>query len=156
MRDKKTYNGFNREEASLVKAIDEKLIFDELMPAIRAVVKSGGGADAILRKSEPLAAVNLIKHASSEDEQVALKASIEILNRTQGRPVERSVNLYGDINRMNERDVDAQIMRLLETTGARPLVEAAVEVKAAPKRKQRRKPRKSNPLADTPDGTPQA
>ena len=139
---------YNHAEHRMVKLLDEKALFDELMPAIRAVVKAGGGADAILRKREPLADVNLIKATTSYDEQVALKANIEILNRTQGRPVERSVNLYGDINRMNERDVDAQIMRLLETTGARPLVEAAVEVKAAPKKRQRRKPRVSNPLAD--------
>lgn len=138
-------------ESDLVKAIDEKKLFDAIMPAIKAVVRSGGGADAILRKSEPLAAVKLIEKANSDDDGISLKASIEILNRTQGRPVERSVNLYGDISRMNEADVDNQIRRLLDSTGAKDLIETTLSVmppKKTKRKAQARKPRKSDPRGE--------
>lgn len=137
-----------KEERLLINAIHEKALFDQIMPAIREAVKSGGGADAILKKSEPLAATRLVQSAASDDPAVSLKASIEILNRTQGKPVERSINVYGDISKMNERDVDAQIMSLLERTGAQKLVETTLDISAKPTRKraQKRKPRKSDPL----------
>jgi hypothetical protein len=141
----------NDTEDSVIAALQEKALFDQIMPAIREAVQSGGGADAILKRSEPLAAVKLVQHSQSDDPHVSLKASTEILNRVSGKPVERSVNVFADISKMNEKDVDAQIMMLLEKTGATPLIEAVVDSpkKALPtKVKQKRKPRLSKPLAD--------
>lgn len=138
-----------KQENDLIKAIHEKQLFDEIMPAIRAAVKAGGGAEHILKKSESIAATNLVKSALSEDAGVALKASIEILNRTQGKPVERSVNIYGDISKMSEGDVDNQIIMLLEKAGAKQLVANTLDVKPV---KKARKPRKSQLFGE---GNPQ-
>jgi hypothetical protein len=124
----------------------EMELFQELMPAIRQILKSGGGADQVLKKSEPLAAVNLVKHAHSEDAGVALKASIEILNRVSGKPVERSMNIYADISKTNEADLDNQILRILEQSGAKRLVEDTLDISLTKKKKkaQKRKPRKAD------------
>ena len=137
----------NKEESRMVRSMDSLRLYEALMPAIQAVVASGGGADSILRKSEAMAAVQLVESLSSEKDDVKLKASIEILNRTVGRPVERSLNIYGDLSKMNEKDIDNQILRAIEKSGAQPIVEAALtEHKLLPKK---RKPRKSDPLGTT-------
>lgn len=133
-----------REEKEMIKAIHEKRLFDQIMPAVRAAVKAGGGADAVLKKSETLAALALIEGTQSEKDEVRLKAATEILNRTIGRPVERSINIYGDLTRMNEKDVDSQIMLLLENTGASKLLkDAGVTAPKSKRSKQKRKPRQT-------------
>jgi hypothetical protein len=134
----------SKHESDLIKAIEEKRLFDEIMPAIRAAIKAGGGADQVLKKSETLAAMRLIEATNSDKEDVRLKAATEILNRTIGKPVERSVNIYGDISKLNERDIDNQIMMLFEKQGAKQLL-ASTGI-AHPRSKQKRKPRKSDPL----------
>lgn len=131
------------EEKRMIRTLDNLKLYDELMPAIKAVVAAGGGADQILRKSEALAALQLVGALDSEKDDVRLKASVEILNRSLGKPVERSVSIYGDISKMNERDIDNQIMKALERSGAHQLIEAAVTERALPKVKQSRKPRKA-------------
>lgn len=144
--------GSNSEERKMIRTLDNLKLYDELMPAIKAVVAAGGGADQILRKSEALAALQLVGSLDSEKDDVRLKASVEILNRSLGKPVERSVNIYGDISKMNERDIDNQIMKALERSGAHQLIEAAVvERHLPPKVKQSRKPRVPKLINETPD-----
>jgi hypothetical protein len=120
-------------------------IFQQVWPAIKAALKAGGGADVVLKKSETLAAMKLIQATNSEKEEVRLKAATEILNRTQGKPVERSINVYGDLSRMDEKDLDSQIANLLHRQGATRLLKKALDI-PTPKRSQKRKPRKSDPL----------
>lgn len=138
----------------MIKALDEKRMFDSLMPALRAILKAGGGADKVLKQSEPLAAVNLVKHAASEDEGIALKASIEILNRVSGKPVERSINVYADTGRLSDRDLDSQIQRLIKQSGAKQFLQQTLDV--TPKKKgrkaQKRKPRVSEFTPEVTDG----
>lgn len=133
----------NRDEANMLRTMDNLRLYDTLMPAIRAAAIAGGGADQILKRSESLAALQLIESLDSEKDDVKLKASVEILNRTSGKPVERTLNIYGDISKMNERDIDAQILRAIEKTGAHQLIEAAVSERPFAKIKQTRKPRKA-------------
>jgi len=134
----------------MTRTLDNLKLYDELMPAIRAAATAGGGADQILKKSEVLAAIKLIEAVNSDKADVSLKAAIEILNRSLGKPVERTLNIYGDISRMNERDIDNQILKAIERSGAEKLIEAVVtERKILPKVKQSRKPRNGNPVEET-------
>lgn len=145
----------NTTEHKFIRTLDELRLYDELIPSIRAAALAGGGAEQILKRSEAIAALQLVESLSSEKDDVKLKASIEILNRTTGKPVERTLNIYGDISKMNERDVDNQILRAIEKSGAHALIEAATASKLLPKVKQSRKPRKSEPLVTieaTPEG----
>lgn len=146
----------NSEETKLIRTLDNLKLYDELMPAIRAAAIAGGGADQILKKSEAIAALKLVESLDSEKADVSLKAAIEVLNRTSGKPVERTLNIYGDISRMNEKDIDNQILRAIEKTGANQLIEAAVtERKLLPNKiKQSRKPRKPKLLGQEPDKNP--
>lgn len=144
----------NRTEHKLIRTLDELRLYDELIPSIRAAAIAGGGAEQILKRSEAMAALQLVESLSSEKDDVKLKASIEILNRTTGKPVERTLNIYGDISKLNERDVDNQILRAIEKSGAHALIEAATASKLLPKIKQSRKPRKSEPLV-TVETTPE-
>lgn len=134
----------------MVRTLDNLRLYDQLMPAIRAAALSGGGADAILKKAESLAVLRIIELIDSEKDDVSLKASVEVANRSLGKPVERTLNLYSDISKMNERDVDNQILRAISTSGATQLIEAAVAERSLPtpktRIKQARKPRKSEPL----------
>jgi hypothetical protein len=148
----------NKEERELINAIHKKRklepkieaefqLFQRMLPAIREAINANGGADAILKKSESIAAMTLIEATQSEKDEVRLKAASEILNRTIGRPVERSVNIYGDISKMNERDIDNQIMQLIDRTGAKNLIETTLGVKVRKKKRlQSRKPRKNEAL----------
>lgn len=137
-------------ENSYASAIQKKQLFDELMPMIHAVARAGGGAEKILKQSEAAAAANLVYSMGSDKADVSLKASVEILNRTTGKPVERSFNIYGDLSKLNEKDLDNQILRAIQRTGSPQLLEKIIqpiEVSPAPaKVKQSRKPRISNPV----------
>lgn len=138
----------NKQENRIIRNLDDVKLYDTLMPAIRACMLAGGGADAILKKAESLAVLKIVELIGSEKDDVALKASVEVANRSLGKPVERTLNIYGDISRMNERDIDNQILKAIEKSGATQLIDAVItERKTLPvKIKQTRKPRKSDPL----------
>lgn len=118
---------FNDIETTAVRNLDNLALYDEIMPAIRAAARAGGGADALLKQSEILAVLKIIELTGSQKPDVALRAATEILNRAIGKPVERSISVYGDINKMNERDLDSQIARLIKRTGADHLVATALK-----------------------------
>lgn len=143
----------NKAENRMVKSLDDLKLYEALMPAIRAVVVNGGGADAILKKAESLAVMKIVQLIGSEKDEVALKASVEVANRSLGKPVERTLNIYGDISKLNEKDIDNQIMKAIEKSGADKIIEAVVTERGSlpVKVKQSRKPRKSDPIGqDTP------
>lgn len=147
MKRRLPING-SKQERDMVRTLDNLRLYDQLMPAIRAAFVSGGGSDQILKKAESIAAMGLVESLIAEKEDIRLKAQIEVLNRTSGKPVERTLNIYGDISKLNERDLDNQILKAIETSGAQPLIEAVMTERKlpAPKVKQSRKPRKSDPL----------
>lgn len=124
----------DKAETRLTNSLDDMALYQELMPVIREVAKSGGGADAILRKSEAVAAIHLVQSLSSHKADVSLKAAIEVLNRVGGRPVERSLNIFGDLSKLNERDIDNQIMRAIQKSGAQHLIGAATQPSQAVKK----------------------
>lgn len=130
------WRGRNPEEAKMARSLDNLAVYEQLMPVIRQLAKTGGGAEAILKQSEILAALKMVELMSSEKPDVALRASVETLNRASGKPVERSISVYGDLNKMNERDLDSQIKKLLERAGTHKQLTTTVKTKKAMKVKQ--------------------
>lgn len=137
----------NKAEHQFIMALHEKQLFDELMPALRTIIKSGGGADAVLKKSEPLAASTLVGLLQSEKDEVRRQAAKDIMERVGGKPVERNMTLFADVGRLSENDIDSQIAALMSQTGAQNFLETALDLKKLSKpRKQRRKPKKQDLL----------
>lgn len=137
-------DAINRKRATEKKLEAEYDLFKQLLPALRAVAQSGGGADQMLKKSEPLAAMRIIETAARGDPANALKAATEILNRVSGRPVERTMTLFADVGRLNEKDLDGQIARLLKqhgSDGAHQYLGVVLDepIKALPKKKRKPK-----------------
>jgi hypothetical protein len=112
----------NEVESHLVDKLDDKRLAEIFLPAIKAILKSGGGAEAILKQSEAMAAVRLSTSAMNASPETALKAAIEILNRTQGRPVERRLNVYADMAEMTEEQLDREIYTLAKRAGVKEQV----------------------------------
>lgn len=126
---------YNREEDKLIRSIDDFTLAKDILPLVKKVVQAGGGASAILKESEAAAAMQIVGEAMlAEKAEVRLKAAIEILNRTQGKPVERSVSLYADIANKEERDIDAEIRRILAETGGQEIMDAIFTEKMPPKK----------------------
>lgn len=108
----------SRQERELVKALDEKALWESLSPAIHAILKHGtGSAQLLLKKSESLAAVTLLTSLASKKDDVRLRAAIELLNRSLGKPVERRIDVYADIGQLNETELDTQIKTLMKQVG---------------------------------------
>lgn len=113
----------NDTEDKLIASLDDQKLYELFMPAIKQVIKSGGGADAILKNSEALAATKMASAVFSEKAEVSLKAAIEILNRVQGKPVERHLNIYADVARMSEEQLDQEIMQLAKRAGVKNVID---------------------------------
>ena len=119
-------------EDSLIEAMDDQKLAALFLPAIKEVIRAGGGADAILKKSEALAATKLSTSVLSAKPDVALRASIEILNRIQGKPVERHLNIYADVAQMSESQLDQEIVALAKRAGAQNIIDAVIETVKLP------------------------
>lgn len=113
-------------ENALIEHIDDQKLAALFLPAIKEVIRAGGGADAILKKSEALAATKLSTSVLSDKPDVALRASIEILNRIQGKPVERHLNIYADVAQMSESQLDQEIIALAKRAGTQNIIDAVV------------------------------
>lgn len=134
-------------EDAILHAIEEKALFDEFYPVIREIIKAGGGADNILKKSEPYAAVTMASLLKSDKAEVRMAAAKNILERVSGKAVERSVNLNFDPTRLSSKDLDSQIKKLMKELGPKTFTENVLEVRALPP-KQKRKPKKSKLIED--------
>lgn len=139
------------EENALIDELDDKRLAEIFLPAIKEIIKAGGGAEQILKHSEALAACRLTTTAAKGSQDAALKAAIAILDRTQGRPVERRLNVFADVASMSDEQLDREILALAKRAGAKEEVIHALtdglprEVKATV--------RKSTSLSSHPDGS---
>lgn len=118
---KKYGSGNNREspglknEHKMAQAIDDLAEFEEfkqsLLPALRADLRKGTPAKEILEKVKGLAAARLGTIVATEiDSSKALAAIKDLLDRTEGRAVERSVTTH-----KFEKLKDAELDALLES-----------------------------------------
>lgn len=130
---------YNKEEKDLINLISEKKLYDQFMPAIKQLVQAGGSAEAVLAKSEPLAAATLVSLLKTADASTRRAAANDILNRVSGKPIERSMTVFADINRMAESELDKQISALFSTLNPNQLMASK---KALPSKRQKRRSHK--------------
>lgn len=130
-------------EAQLVNELDDRKLADLFLPAIKEILKAGGGADAILARSESLAAVKLVTSILTSNSDTALRAATEVLNRRLGKPVEKRLTIYGDVADMNEDQLDREIISLAKRAGVNEVVEMLV---APPAEKRKRPSQKERQL----------
>lgn len=121
----------SKEENKLIAALDEADLFRELQPAIQAALKFGGGSESILRRSQGLAAARLIELLNSPKEDVRLKAISQVLDRALGRSVERKINVYADLEGLNEKELDRRLKQLMQKQEPALVLDAAITAKTA-------------------------
>ncbi len=118
----------SKQERDLIQAMDEKTLWDALRPAIQAILRHGtGSAQALLKRSEALAAVTLLTSLTSKKDDIRLRASIELLNRSLGKPVERRIDVHADIGALNETELDTQIKTLMRQVGESGTLDVVME-----------------------------
>ena len=103
-----------RDENRLLDAIEKTRLVDEYLPAVQEFLAKGGTIEGFLRKSAPVAYARLSEQMFDENPAVAQKAIIEILNRAEGKPVERKQVLYQDVGEMSEKQLNAEILKSLK------------------------------------------
>lgn len=131
-----------RNQRTLVESIDRYQLYSELEPLILSALKYGS-IDQLISKSKSIATVELLKiMATADKDETKLKAVQEILNRSLGKPVERKVSLYGDLESMNEADIDRQIKTLMKEVGPSDVVDVIAEIGA--KRLEAKRPLKES------------
>ena len=119
-----------KEEDKLIGALDEVAFYQQLQPYIKAALAAGGSAETILRKSQGLAAVRLIQLLNSEKDDVRLKAAEKLLDRSIGRPIERKVSIYADLETLSPKEIDRRLKNLLKKHDPVEVIEAAIETTA--------------------------
>ena len=123
----------SKEENKIVKAIDEYAFYQTLAPYIKAALEAGGSAETVLRKSQALAAARMIELLNSEDDNVRLKAAEKLLDRSLGRPVERKISIYGDLENLSPSEIDRRLKQLMKKHEPAEVIDAVIEVKAKEK-----------------------
>ena len=101
-------------EDNAIRAIDKVKLMEEYLPAIQKFLRTGGTVEGFLRQSTPVAYARLATLLLHGDPLVAHKAAVEILNRAEGKPIERKQILHGDLADLNERQLDNEILRGLK------------------------------------------
>lgn len=119
-----------KEEDKLVSALDEASFYEQIQPYIKAAMQAGGSAETILRKSQALAALRLVQLLNSEKDDVRLKAAEKLLDRSLGRPVERKVSIYADLETLSPSEIDRRLKSLLKKHEPAEILDAVIETKA--------------------------
>ena len=147
--DRKTRKHNRGTENKTIRALDKVRLMEDYIPAIEKFLKSGGTIEGFLRQSTPIAYARLATLLMDSDSTVAHKAAVEILNRAEGKPIERKQILHGDLADLNERQLDNEILRGLKRSPelAQELAEV-LEVQVVEKPKKNRAARKVNLIDD--------
>jgi hypothetical protein len=103
----------NTTEHRMVRAIDELAEFEDfqqlVLPKLRKAVKEGWSAEKIYKEMSSLAAAKAVTHAmTAEDPAKALTAIKEILDRSQGKAVERR-EIKTKVEAMSDEELDSML-----------------------------------------------
>lgn len=127
----RTRQSAEKREKTLLENLDRYELYTELEPLLKSALKYGS-VDQLIQKSKSIAMVELLKiMATAEKEDVKLKAVESVLNRSMGKPVERKVSLYGDLETMNEKDIDRQIKQLMSELGPSAVIDVIADQAAS-------------------------
>jgi hypothetical protein len=103
----------NDNMGNLVKNFDSLVAYEEfceqILPALRKDLKNGLTDEEILAKWKPVAAARAVSLVGSLQDAVALAASKDILDRTQGKAVERRVVAHR-LERLPDEQLDALLL----------------------------------------------
>lgn len=105
------------QENSLVEAIDQLAIFEEfkasLLPKLQEALLSGKPPKEILEMSRAYAAARIASMAALEQNPaLALAASKDLLDRTEGKATERK-ELVHRLGKMRDEELDAMVLSAL-------------------------------------------
>lgn len=121
MRPKKYRRTTNHELNKAVRTVDNLTAFqnfaDTVLPALRADLAAGMTAPQILEKYQAVAAARLVTQlAQADSPAAALAAANSVLDRVQGKAVERKAITHR-LDQVDEREVDALLRTKMKSAG---------------------------------------
>lgn len=105
----------NDEEDKLISDIDHFKLYGNLIPAIEEFLKQGGTVERFLASCTPVAYARLASLVVHDKPDVALKAALALIERKDGKAVERKQVLFGDVKDLSMAQLDAEILRALKS-----------------------------------------
>lgn len=114
-------SNYQAREASLIESLDELAFFQEfkadLLPAFQELIRSGAPTKEVLLKAKAMAAARLATIAVTEaDSRVALGAIKELLDRTEGKVVEKSEVTHAMAG-LKDEELDALVLTGIKELG---------------------------------------
>lgn len=98
-------------EDALLNQLDNKYIAQEIAPAIQEFINEGGTLEGFMRKYVPVAYGKIASMLASEDQQIAFKAATELLDRAEGKPLQKQAVVYGDIQNLSEKQLNRELAK---------------------------------------------
>jgi hypothetical protein len=110
-------------DAVMVRGLDELATYEELTTGLLGTLKQdlrqGLTSEQILKKYAALAAARVVSVASTEvDSAKAMAAAKDILDRSQGKAVERHINVHA-MSELKDEELDALLLSKLKEVGPR-------------------------------------
>lgn len=103
----------NETENALVERIEAQALFEEfqqeVLPALREMVKDGAKTEEILEVGRALAAARLITIAATDKSQIAMTAIKEILERKDGKVADKK-QIEHRLAKMDDKELDAYLI----------------------------------------------
>lgn len=118
----------NKNENNLIGQLDDKALWEQLAPVLKGIIRHGtGNADELIKKSQAAAAMTMIQSLLSDKDDVKLRAATELLNRSLGKPVERKIDIYANLNDVTDQELDTRLKTLLAETDQGSIIDAVFE-----------------------------
>lgn len=106
----------NKTEDKLVRGLDQLAAYqnyrDNVSPYIQRALEEGWSHEKILASFTELAAAKLVQLALNGTGKEQMSALKELLDRTQGRPVEK-LEVKGKLEQLSEKELDSLLMTKL-------------------------------------------
>lgn len=110
----------NAMQIGQARALDELAAYEEFKemfaPALLKDIKAGLPMEKILKKYEPLAAARLVQLGIAGSDKDALGAIKEILDRTQGKAVQKQEHTH-KLAKLSDEELDAMLASKAQKAG---------------------------------------
>jgi hypothetical protein len=110
-------NQVDHKERALVRALDDLAEFEEfeveILPMLKKMIRSKASTPEILEQARPLLVAKLVSIAmNSDDEGRRASMALSLLDRIDGKPVERK-EFHHKLGKLKDEEVDALILTKL-------------------------------------------
>lgn len=113
----RTANALQEAQARSLDDLAEYAEFrDMFLPAIRQALLKGLNSEQILKKFEPIVAARLVQLGVTGGESAALGAIKELMDRTQGKAVQKQEHTH-KLAKLPEEELDAVLQSKLQKIG---------------------------------------